>query len=187
AIALQWPLVAACLRFGYTCRVQAEEEVLLAGEELARELEIASAERAEKAELAEAGLHPSFAGSEPALGAGHAPLSLLQSLLYAAGGIAGGLVFTMMNNALPLFLLSYSMPSNLPAFLNPGGAVPATIVALLTNERSLVGGLIQPLIGHMSDRTRTRIGKRGPFLLVGGLGTSLCIALLALQPPFWLM
>ena len=52
--------------------------------------------------------------------------------------IAGGLVFTMMNNSLPLFLLAYTMPLGLPLFLNPGGPIPATIVALLTNERSLL-------------------------------------------------
>ncbi len=144
---------------------------MLASQELARELEIASGEGER---LAEADSHIT-------------PLSLSQSLLYSTGGIAGGLVFTMMNNALPLFLLSYSMPTNLPAFLNPGGAVPATIVALLTNERSLFGGLIQPLVGNLSDRTHTRIGKRGPYMLAGGLGTGACIALLALQPPFWLM
>src|SRR5689334_505532 len=80
----------------------------------------------------------------PELHAPIPPLSIGQSLLYGAGGIAGGLLFTMMNNALPLFLRLYSMPPGLPHFLNPGGPVPATVVALLTNERSLFGGLIQP-------------------------------------------
>jgi Na+/melibiose symporter-like transporter len=147
--------------------MQAEESTMLAGEELARELELESTGPLPVPQIK--------------------PLSLSQSLLYGVGGIAGGLVFTMMNNALPLFLLAYTMPLGLPALLNPGGPVPATVVALLTNERSLFGGLIQPFVGHLSDRTRSRIGKRGPFLLVGGLGTALCIALLALQPPFWVM
>ncbi len=114
-------------------------------------------------------------------------LGLRQSLLYSSGGIAGGLVFTMMNNALPLFLLTYAMPLGLPAFFNPGGPIPATLVALLANERSLFGGLIQPLIGHISDRTHSRIGKRSPYLIAGGIGTALAIASLALHPPFWLM
>lgn len=115
------------------------------------------------------------------------PLSLSQSLLYGSGGISGGLVFTMMNNALPLFLLTYTMPLGLPAFLNPGGPIPATLVALLANERSIIGGLIQPLVGHMSDRTRSPLGRRGPYLIVGGLGTAICIAALAFHPPFWPM
>ncbi|HYP40166.1 MAG TPA: MFS transporter [Chloroflexia bacterium] len=116
-----------------------------------------------------------------------AALSITQSLFYGTGGIAGGLVFTMMNNALPLFLLSYTMPLGLPAFLNPGGPVPATVVALLTNERSFFGGLIQPLVGHWSDRTTSRIGRRSPYVLFGGVATAIAIAALAFQPPFWLM
>ncbi len=140
---------------------------MLAGEELAREMELEI--------TAPADIHHIT------------PLGLSQSLLYAMGGIAGGLVFTMMNNALPLFLLAYTMPTGLPAFLNPGGAIPATIVALLTNERSLFGGLIQPFVGHLSDRTSTRIGKRGPYLLAGGVGAAICVAILGLQPPFWVM
>jgi maltose/moltooligosaccharide transporter len=114
-------------------------------------------------------------------------LNLGQSLFYSSGGIAGGLVFTMMNNALPLFLLSYTMPLGLPAFFSPGQPIPATIVAMLTNERSFFGGLIQPLVGRLSDHTRSRIGKRSPYVLGGGIGAALSIALLALHPPFWLM
>jgi Na+/melibiose symporter-like transporter len=129
-----------------------------------------------------------FAGEEQAPSEAEIPeLSLAQSLFYGTGGIAGGLVFTMMNNALPLYLGSYRMPTGLPGVFNPGGALPATIVALLTNERSLFGGLIQPMVGYLSDRTRSRIGKRSPYLLVGGLGTALAIGLLAIHPPFWLM
>jgi MFS family permease len=131
---------------------------------------------------------PTGADASAALEALHIPpLSLSQSILYGSGGIAGGLVFTMMNNALPLYLLTYSMPLGLPPFLNPGGPIPAAIVALLANERSLFGGLIQPFVGHLSDRTRSPIGKRGPFLVVGALGTAASIAALALHPPFWLM
>ncbi|HUP27459.1 MAG TPA: MFS transporter [Chloroflexia bacterium] len=115
------------------------------------------------------------------------PLKTSQALYYSAGGIAGGLVFTMMNNALPLFLLSYTMPLGLPAFLNPGGPVPATIAALLTNERSLFGGLIQPFVGQLSDRTRSPIGKRSPYILGGGLLSALAICLLGFHPPFWAM
>ncbi len=114
-------------------------------------------------------------------------LSLTQSVLYSTGGIAGGLVFTMMNNALPLFLLTYTMPLGLPAFLNPGGAMPAAIIGLLANERSFFGGLIQPLIGRLSDRTRSPIGKRSPYILFGGFTAALAIATLAFHPSFWLM
>ncbi len=115
------------------------------------------------------------------------PLHASQLMLYGLGGLAGGLVFTLMNNALPLFLKAYTMPFGFSPFFEAGAAVPATVVALLANERSLFGGLIQPLIGSLSDRTRSPLGKRSPYILAGGAGTALCIAALALQPPFWLM
>ena len=115
------------------------------------------------------------------------PLHLSQMLLYGTGGIAGGLVFTMMNNALPLFLKLYTMPAELPELFSPGQGVPAQVIALLTNERSLFGGLVQPLVGAMSDHTHTAIGKRSPYILAGGLGCGAAVSLLALQPPFWVM
>ncbi len=113
-------------------------------------------------------------------------LNLGQMILYGTGGVAGGLVFTMMNNALPLFLGTYRMPAGIP-FIAAGSQIPATIVSLLANERSLFGGLIQPLVGQWSDRTHTPLGKRSPFILAGGIGAAIAISLLALHPSFWLM
>jgi maltose/moltooligosaccharide transporter len=50
-----------------------------------------------------------------------------------------------------------------------------------------VGALVQPFVGRLSDRTRTRLGRRRPFFLIGIPLMGLAIALLALHPPFWIM
>jgi maltose/moltooligosaccharide transporter len=54
----------------------------------------------------------------------------------------------------------------------------------------LTGMIVQPLIGHYSDRTWNRLGRRKPYFLVGALATALALVLLpnaavitALLPP----
>ena len=42
----------------------------------------------------------------------------------------------------------------------------------------LMGMLVQPLIGHYSDRTWNRIGRRKPYFLVGALLSSLALLFL---------
>lgn len=42
----------------------------------------------------------------------------------------------------------------------------------------LTGMLIQPIIGHYSDNTWTRLGRRRPYFLVGALLTAMALALL---------
>jgi maltose/moltooligosaccharide transporter len=54
----------------------------------------------------------------------------------------------------------------------------------------LTGMIVQPIIGHYSDRTWNRLGRRKPYFLVGALATALALVLLpnaglitALLPP----
>src|SRR5262249_6834320 len=60
-------------------------------------------------------------------------------------------------------------------------------IGLLANERSFVGGFIQPFVGRLSDRTRTRLGRRRPFFLVGVPLMALALLVLGLHPPFAVM
>lgn len=46
----------------------------------------------------------------------------------------------------------------------------------------VTGMLVQPLIGAMSDRTATRIGRRTPYFLVGAVLCSLCLFAMPYSP-----
>ena len=50
----------------------------------------------------------------------------------------------------------------------------------------MTGLIIQPLIGAMSDRTRTRIGRRTPYFLVGAILCSLCLLIMPYSRTLWM-
>ncbi|MBX3244565.1 MAG: MFS transporter [Acidobacteria bacterium] len=50
----------------------------------------------------------------------------------------------------------------------------------------LTGLLIQPIVGAMSDRTWTRLGRRRPFFLVGAIIASICLVLMPNSPTLWM-
>lgn len=49
----------------------------------------------------------------------------------------------------------------------------------------LTGLLIQPVIGHLSDKTWNRIGRRKPYLLAGALLASFALFLMPNSPALW--
>jgi MFS family permease len=44
--------------------------------------------------------------------------------------------------------------------------------------------LVQPVVGVLSDRTRSPWGRRLPYLVIGALGGAICLYLIALAPNF---
>jgi Na+/melibiose symporter-like transporter len=92
-------------------------------------------------------------------------------LAYSGGSFAANVVAAFSNAALPLYLASYGLPN--------------VLIGFVAQERSFVGGLIQPIVGAVSDRTRTPLGRRRPFFLAGVPLVVASLALLATQPPIW--
>ncbi len=98
------------------------------------------------------------------------PLTLRESLIFSVANFGSNLVYQFFNFGAGLYLLSYP-------------AVPPWLVGLLAQERSLAGAVVQPLVGALSDRTRTRIGRRKPFFIVGVSLTALSLLFLGTFPP----
>ena len=98
------------------------------------------------------------------------PLTLVESSVYACGIFGANVVYAFLNLAAGLYLERYPQ-------------VPTWAVGLLSQERSLAGAVVQPIVGAWSDRTRTRIGRRKPFFIGGVILTAASLLFLAGFPP----
>ncbi len=50
----------------------------------------------------------------------------------------------------------------------------------------LTGLIVQPIIGHYSDKTWTKLGRRRPYLLVGAVFASLALLFMPNSPTLWI-
>lgn len=92
-------------------------------------------------------------------------------LLYGSGDIGFSLTSTIVGAYLAIFLTDV-------VGLRPGLAAIAILIGKSWDW------INDPIIGHISDRTRTRWGRRRPFLLFGWLPFALAFSLLWWRPPF---
>lgn len=68
------------------------------------------------------------------------------------------------------------------AYLGAGEA----IMPLLWLAGPVTGLLVQPLVGALSDRTRTPIGRRSPWFLAGALVCSVCLLAMPHSSALWM-
>lgn len=81
-------------------------------------------------------------------------------------------------------LVAILLPQQL-RLLDPANAV--NNLALVTSVSALATIFVQPIVGALSDRTRTKFGRRAPWILLGGIGGGLCtIAIQFAQSLFWI-
>ncbi len=59
-------------------------------------------------------------------------------------------------------------------------------IPILWLAAPLTGLLVQPIIGYMSDRTWTRLGRRRPYFLVGALASSFALVLMPNASALWM-
>jgi len=58
-------------------------------------------------------------------------------------------------------------------------------IPLLWIAAPVTGLIIQPIIGHMSDKTWNRLGRRRPYFLVGAILSSLALLFMPNSPALW--
>lgn len=101
-------------------------------------------------------------------------ISLRERLAFTAGSITGSQSVDIFNRMLtPIFQITL-------------GVNPLVIGALQTVMR-LWDAITDPLVGSISDNTRTRWGRRRPYVLAGAILLSIVFPLIWLPTPTWNM
>lgn len=62
---------------------------------------------------------------------------------------------------------------------------PIDNLALMWMAAPLTGLLVQPIIGHYSDRTWTRMGRRRPYFLIGAILCTIALLFMPNSPAIW--
>jgi GPH family glycoside/pentoside/hexuronide:cation symporter len=103
---------------------------------------------------------------------GRPPLTLWTNILYGIGSIAFGVHLTVLTSALLLF---YNQVVGLPAAW-VGGAMAVTLI---------FDAICDPLIGEWSDHTRSRWGRRHPFMYASAIPAAVAFYYLFDPPLGW--
>jgi maltose/moltooligosaccharide transporter len=59
-------------------------------------------------------------------------------------------------------------------------------IPILWIAAPVTGLIMQPIIGHMSDRTWTKLGRRRPFFLAGAILASIALLIMPNSPALWI-
>ena len=91
-------------------------------------------------------------------------LDYKKTLLLGFGFLGISLIWSVYNSYMPIFLREYSLP--------------LWLVGLIMTFDNIAGIAIQPYVGFLSDHTRTRFGRRMPYLMIGAPIAALFFALI---------
>lgn len=88
-----------------------------------------------------------------------------------------GAALTLVSNTLEPAVLGHKVLTLAPDS-------PNTALGLSTAAGLIVAMLVQPVVGALSDRTRSPLGRRLPYFILGTVIVILCLYLIALAPVF---
>ena len=82
------------------------------------------------------------------------PLNYRKTFLIGFGFFASSLAWSLYNSFVPVLLKERYIQSD-------------ALIGFIMTIDNIFGVIFQPLVGQISDKTRTRFGKRMPYILVG--------------------
>jgi glycoside/pentoside/hexuronide:cation symporter, GPH family len=94
------------------------------------------------------------------------PLNSAARIAYGSGSVAHGLAYSGLAGGV------------LQIFFNQVLGLPALLVGTVIMVSLIADGIADPLIGRLSDRLKTRLGRRHPFMYASALPAGLLFALL---------
>lgn len=106
----------------------------------------------------------------------------IKKALYLGSGLfAAQFLWTLYNNYMPIFLQAgnSAFQNNTSAL---GFGLSAGMAGFIMTLDNIAGFFLQPIMGPLSDRTRTRFGRRMPFILILGPISAIAFALIPLGP-----
>ncbi|MCX7024915.1 MAG: MFS transporter [Spirochaetes bacterium] len=101
----------------------------------------------------------------------------MKAILLGFGLFAAQLMWMLYNTFMPLFLQAGS-PTFSSGMVTLGFGLSATLTGIIMTLDNVAAFFIQPLMGPISDRTRTKIGRRMPYILIFAPLSALAFALI---------
>ncbi len=97
-------------------------------------------------------------------------------------------VFQIVNMNVGFFGLQYAFglqSANMTPIYSFLGAEPSQI-PLLWLAGPVTGLVVQPLVGALSDKTVSRLGRRTPYFLIGAIMASVCLFIMPFSAALWM-
>ena len=94
-------------------------------------------------------------------------LDYKKTFLLGFGFLGISVLWLLYNTYVPVFLQAGNPDLEAQGATTVGFGLSATLAGFIMTLDNIAAFFIQPLIGVLSDRTRTRIGRRMPYILLG--------------------
>ena len=100
-------------------------------------------------------------------------LDFKKTFLIGLGFFGVSIIWMVYNTLVPLILEKY--------------IASATIIGLFMTFDNILAVTVQPIIGAVSDKTKTRIGRRMPYILIGAPVAALFFIYIPIARVFWVL